>query len=76
MSGDERYDAERRAKQRLLGNIRLIAELFNKEQVRQMAASDGCHLRCESGGACVLCPPLMWHGHHSGSSAWCPWPCQ
>ncbi|PRW56412.1 eukaryotic initiation factor [Chlorella sorokiniana] len=33
MSGDERDDAERRAKQRLLGNIRLISELFNKEQV-------------------------------------------
>jgi translation initiation factor 4G len=33
LSGDERDDAERRAKQRLLGNIRLIAELFNKAQV-------------------------------------------
>lgn len=33
LSGYEREDAERRAKQRLLGNIRLIAELFNKEQV-------------------------------------------
>jgi hypothetical protein len=33
LSGDERDDAERRAKQRLLGNIRLIAELFNKGQV-------------------------------------------
>ncbi len=28
-----RADAEKRAKQRLLGNIRLIAELFNKAQV-------------------------------------------
>ncbi len=37
MSGDERDDADRRAKQRLLGNIRLIAELFNKEQVRAAA---------------------------------------
>lgn len=33
LPAEERYDAERRAKQRLLGNIRLIAELFNKAQV-------------------------------------------
>ena len=33
LPAEERPDAERRAKQRLLGNIRLIAELFNKAQV-------------------------------------------
>lgn len=33
LTGDERDDAERRSKQRLLGNVRLIAELFKKGMV-------------------------------------------
>ena len=35
LSGPELEAAERRVKQRTLGNIRLIAELFNKEVVRE-----------------------------------------
>ena len=35
LSGPELDAAERRVKQRTLGNIRLIAELFNKEVVRE-----------------------------------------
>lgn len=41
MNGDEREDAERRAKQRLLGNIRLISELLNKSMVGRGAAGRG-----------------------------------
>ena len=33
LPAEARPDAERRAKQRLLGTIRLISELFNKDQV-------------------------------------------
>lgn len=38
-SGEEREDLERKAKQRLLGNVRLISELFKKDMVNDLIMS-------------------------------------
>ena len=59
LSGMELESAERRVKQRTLGNIRLIAELFNKE-VRVIDCL----------AVCTDAPSLAAHGHKATANSY------